>query len=387
MKASVELPLLALDVRIEKDAQLLVDVPLLSSVNLGLFEVDMEHDYYPLMLDRQPDKAAKLIARLLRQVAFAAMSNEVYMELLREITPRLERGEPAADDPAFPGEYPAVDETLPPLKGTCAQLVHCFMRHITNASQTVFSKADEQPASPEHHLWQTYQLAYDQFARLHSDLELPGARPNWHNVMHSNAETVLDVLLHNGYYNTTWLNQLPNKKQLLRYAVKNLDQLTFPAGSKRSFTVPNLHTNPLSQEFHLFEYQELPPICSGGGLFAGRAPICYSDPLEPDYIVYQHPSFRKGPWRRSGFCPGVPILEPREQSDRDIVERFFVAMEERYGISILRALDAKGKGDGSFDRVTVAILLGILIAEDTIFDAWPIDNYPYAGPRDMHGSY
>lgn len=340
--------------------------------------IDLEHELrarWALGLKLNPEETEHKIARTLRKVTFAAMSTITYTHLLHQLTPSLEADDrldtPLSREPTFTHSF------IPVQHGSAAHYTSSMYNKLMTSSNEVFDSIIDDPSHPRHNLWVAFEgahafMSYTTPYRTFSK----DVRKSWGETMVDGARVTLETLLNLGHSHTILSENFPTKHELMRKAVQNIDTLSWPATTNISMARRLFFGDTLAEDFA--DKYEGARLVNTSEFMPEREPLLVSSHIDPrDYRLRQS-SLNDGPWRKAGFCPAVPILQMQSPEDRQIVERFFQYFENRFNHKIMRVKNEHGEGEGHFDRATVALLIGVLYAGETVFANWPTANRQFS---------
>ncbi len=362
-------------VLIEQTAQAFLDEPALYQSIL----TDMEQqlwEYYARLDQRLPMKAAFLVARSLRAATFAAVSHIVYTELVRLLWPRLQ-DQASLVTAVMPDAAQAIlyDESdyVESYQGSCNMFMQTLTGWLQMVSVRVLDRLRQATDDPEAMLWRAHTLAQQRLgdAALHylgEGHNPPDPYDNWVRAsMPGNAEAVMGVLIHWAAMKTHMdSHQRLTVEDLASHARSQLDCLTWMAHTSRSLVVSCFHgPNSISKQFLRYEGRKLTDLSDFFPEYTSAVSLDESG--LPRHWV--RAGLQDGPWDRPGFCPAIfPLRSPRAE-DRQIIVDLLAWYRRQYPEA--QIIWTAAEDEGLVDRTTLALMLGICVAEETIYPVWP----------------
>ncbi|HSX02071.1 MAG TPA: hypothetical protein VLI05_02020 [Candidatus Saccharimonadia bacterium] len=348
---------------------------------LGAREKELRQRY-ATVCRRSPRKAEFWIARELRVELFAAMAHLVYVEVLEMIEPWWqERISLVAA--ITPTNYCMGDLSVP-YSGAC----HVFMQTLTAwlqaASDRVITRLRQDANDPNAPLWGAfetagrrvgeailaYKPAYDGYYQNHPSAaaRLFETYDSWqHDSMPVNAEAIMGALILWAAAGTHAQRRSLSVRELARQVNSWLDPISWMAHASRRSMVSYFHgPESISRRF---------------GQYEGRVLTDLADFLPESIPVYtengqwlpQHwakAGLQDGPWDPNpGDCPATTSVQPPSPKRRRVVVSFCAEYQRRYPEAQIIWLASEEKG--LCDIATLGLMVGCLIAQETIYPVWP----------------
>ncbi len=362
---------------VERCAQRILDEPAQTDAALRDLENQLEQ-HYEVLLRRRPEEGEFVIATWLRSAAWSAISHLVYDRLIGLILPVVEGGGSlvAATDIAAPlladglatGPYGSYQ--VEQRSGACDRFLRTVIYWQHRATQETIKQWRRGPEDPQHQLWLALNSVQRRLHLVRLAYQL-GGRPDpegyecWvQETIPESTEAALELLLLGGVITTHHgLREPLTVQRLTAYTSAKIDALSWLATVKRSLFKRHVFTD--ERLARTFEAHENGTLKASEEFFADRVSWDDVEAALP-LCAWQASGLREQPWERHGACVGVAVLRSPDPASREQALRFFGAFKRRY--PLLRAIWGD---DGGFDRITVLLLLSLLVAEETVYAAWP----------------
>jgi len=363
------------DYEIEREAQKLLDDDHACSETLKALQSEIKVRY-ALSFIEDPDRAARTAHDLLRKITLSAFSTATCTDAMQQTTVMLESPGSATPMLSPQSTYElCYSDAKVTYTGSTARYMDSFCSFLgKNAKETI--RGMEAPSHPHHHLRNcTVDTEFD-YRKWRTDQGLPyGLDYNsvptdyWpKSTVEDNSKVSLEVILNFWLSYTRICNRIPGKAEFMERFVKQVDSLTWAATSNKNIFMPMVHIDPMAPEVAAYEFKKIRDIQT---LFPERKSMFTPSRFSPTTLVYDHPSLVNGPWPRSRGCPAVSALQTPRKDDQEAVEHFFKYFENRFNTVIPRIQNKDPSANGTYDRATVLLLMGLLFAEHTILDALP----------------